>query len=163
MVRLRFWCLADFEIAPMKIEVDFSAFKKTNWHEFAVRFLFGGAITVATGVLAKHSGPVVGGLFLAFPAIFPAGATLIEKHEDEKKLKAGITHTVRGRQAAALDARGATFGCLGLAAFALTVWKLLPTRNSAAVLLAAMAVWFIVGVLARRMRQLRFSSRTRKS
>jgi hypothetical protein len=147
----------------MKIEFDFSALKKTNWHEYAVRFLFGGAITVATGVIAKHYGPVVGGLFLAFPAIFPAGATLIENHEEEKKLKAGITHTARGRQAAALDARGAVFGCLGLAAFAVSVWQFLPTRNSVAILLAAMVAWLIVAVLTLRLRQLRFSSAGRKS
>jgi hypothetical protein len=30
-------------------------------------------------------GPRVGGLFLAFPAIFPASATLVEKHEKQKK------------------------------------------------------------------------------
>jgi hypothetical protein len=142
----------------MKIECDFSALKKTKWHEYAVRFLFGGAITAATGLIAKHYGPVVAGMFLAFPAIFPAGATLMEKHEEEKKRKAGIPDTVRGRQAAALDARGATFGCLGLAAFALTVWKFLPTRNPAAILLAAMASWFTVAVLTLRLRQLRFSS-----
>ena len=34
--------------------------------------------------------PVVGGLFLAFPAIFPASATLIEKHGRERKEKAGL-------------------------------------------------------------------------
>jgi hypothetical protein len=141
----------------MKIEFDFSALKKTKWHEYAVRFLFGGAITVATGVLAKYCGPVVGGLFLAFPAIFPAGATLIEKHEEEKKLKAGIPHTVRGRQVATLDAHGAAFGCLGLVAFAVTVWKFLPTRNSVAILVAAMAAWLVVAVLTLRLRQLRFS------
>jgi hypothetical protein len=32
------------------------------------------------GLIAARFGPVVGGLFLAFPAIFPASATLIEKH-----------------------------------------------------------------------------------
>ena len=38
-----------------------------------------------SGGNAKRYGPGVAGLFLAFPAIFPAGATLIEKHEKEKK------------------------------------------------------------------------------
>jgi hypothetical protein len=36
-----------------------------------------------------------------FPAIFPASATLVEKHEREKKRKAGIVNTARSRQAAA--------------------------------------------------------------
>jgi hypothetical protein len=61
---------------------------------------------VIAGLLAKQFGPVFGGLFLAFPAIFPASVTLVEKHEREKKQKAGIMNSVRGRQAAALDAPG---------------------------------------------------------
>src|ERR1700733_11735297 len=99
----------------MNIEVDMSALQKTKWYEYLVRFLFGGAITVVTGLIAKRYGPSFGGLFLAFPAIFPASATLVEKHEKEKKLQAGISKTIRGQQAAALDARGATLGSVGLA------------------------------------------------
>jgi|SRR5580704_6832678 hypothetical protein len=76
---------------------------------------------------------------------------------------AGTTHTARGRQAAALDARGAAFGYLGLAAFAFTVGEFLPTRNSVAILLGAMAAWLIVAVLTLRLRQLRFLSAGRKS
>jgi hypothetical protein len=74
----------------MHIQVDPSALRQTKWHEYAVRFLVGGLITAAAGVIAKKFGPTVGGLFLAFPAIFPAGATLIEKHEEQKKEKKGI-------------------------------------------------------------------------
>ena len=74
----------------MKISFDFSALKRTRWYEYALRFFFGGAVTVAAGLIAKHYGPVFGGLFLAFPAIFPASATLVEKHETEKKRRAGI-------------------------------------------------------------------------
>jgi hypothetical protein len=112
-----------------------------------VRFLFGGAITVIAGLLAKQFGPVFGGLFLAFPAIFPASATLVEKHEREKKQKAGIMNTMRGRQAAALDARGATIGSLGLVCFALLVWKLLPVWNAGVVLFLALSLWFSVSIL----------------
>jgi hypothetical protein len=97
--------------------------------------------------LAKQFGPVFGGLFLAFPAIFPASATLVEKHEREKKQKAGIMNTTRGRQAAALDARGATIGSLGLICFALLVWKMLPVWNAGVVLFLALSQWFSVSVL----------------
>ena len=45
---------------------------------------------MATGIIAKKFGPGMGGLFLAFPAIFPARATLVEKHEKEKKQQAGM-------------------------------------------------------------------------
>ena len=110
----------------MAIRVDWAAFGKTRWYEYAVRFLFGGAITVVAGILAKEFGPVFGGLFLAFPAIFPSSATLVEKHEKQRKLRAGVSAGHRGRDSAALDARGTALGCLGLAAFAVCVWKLLP-------------------------------------
>ncbi|MGH9691076.1 MAG: DUF3147 family protein, partial [Candidatus Acidiferrales bacterium] len=108
---------------------------------------FGGAVTVATGLIAKHYGPVFGGLFLAFPAIFPASATLIEKHETEKKRRAEIIDNNRGRKAAALDARGAALGSVGLACFAIAVWRLLPLWNAPLALLAALAIWLVLSVL----------------
>jgi hypothetical protein len=43
---------------------------------------------------------------LAFPSIFPASATLIEKHEKEKKEKKGLQETQRGRKAVSIDAAG---------------------------------------------------------
>ena len=64
----------------MQIKVDLSGLQQTQWHEYAIRFFFGGLITAIAGIIAKECGAVVGGLFLAFPAIFPASATLIEKH-----------------------------------------------------------------------------------
>jgi hypothetical protein len=69
----------------MRIQIDASALTQTKWYEYAVRFIFGGVITPVAGLIAKKYGPVVGGLFLTFPAIFPASATLIEKHEEERK------------------------------------------------------------------------------
>jgi succinate-acetate transporter protein len=131
----------------MRVQLDLSALKKTKWYEYAVRFLFGGAITVITGLLAKRYGPVFGGLFLAFPAFFPASATLVEKHENKRKERAGIWNSIRGRQAAALDARGAAMGSLGLAGFAFVVWKLVPMWNGGLTLLAALAVWLAASIL----------------
>ncbi|HWO35972.1 MAG TPA: DUF3147 family protein [Candidatus Acidoferrum sp.] len=131
----------------MRVTIDLSALAGTRWYEYGVRFLFGGAITVIAGLLAKRFGPVFGGLFLAFPAIFPASATLVEKHEREKKRTAGIVNTRRGRQAAALDARGATIGSMGLICFALLVWKLLPVWNAGVVLVTALSLWLGGSVL----------------
>src|SRR5271156_4633186 len=131
----------------MRVAIDLSALPGTRWYEYGVRFLFGGAVTVIAGLLAKRFGPIFGGLFLAFPAIFPASATLVEKHEREKKQKAGIMDTTRGRQAAALDARGAIIGSFGLVCFALLVWKLLPVWNAAVVLFVALSLWLGVSVL----------------
>jgi hypothetical protein len=132
----------------MNISINLGALAKTKWYEYLVRFVFGGAITVIAGILAQHFGPVFGGLFLAFPAIFPASATLVAKHETEKKKKAGITTSSRGRQAAALDAAGTALGSVGLAGFAISVWKLLPRYNSAFVFLAATAVWLTLSILS---------------
>jgi hypothetical protein len=105
----------------MQVKIDPSALKQTRWYEFGVRFLFGGLITAGAGIVAKEFGPGMGGLFLAFPAIFPAGATLIEKHEKQKNERAGLHGTARGRKAAAIAAAGASIGCIGLFIFALVV------------------------------------------
>ena len=71
----------------LKVRIDVSALGEIQWYEYGLRFLFGGAITVGAGLIAKRWGPELGGLFLAFPAIFPASATLVEKIEKEKKPK----------------------------------------------------------------------------
>ena len=64
-----------------------SALRQTRWYEYLVRFVLGGVMTAVAGLIAARFGPVIGGLFLAFPAIFPASATLIEKHVRERKEK----------------------------------------------------------------------------
>ncbi len=137
----------------MRVHFDISALKDTKWYEYALRFLFGGAITAITGILASHYGPVFGGLFLAFPAVFPASATLLEKHERERKSRAGIANTARGREAAALDARGAAIGSIGLIGFGLTVWKLVPLSNGAIALFAALVMWTAISILIWRLRR----------
>jgi hypothetical protein len=81
----------------MRIQVDLSTLGQTKWYQYAIRFLFGGLITAVAGIIAKKFGPGIGGLFLAFPAIFPASATLIEKHEREKKESHGLRGKKRGR------------------------------------------------------------------
>jgi uncharacterized membrane protein (GlpM family) len=132
----------------MRIEVDFSSLKKTNLRGHVVRFVLGGAVTVAAGLIARKWGPVIGGLFLAFPAIFPAGATLIEQHEVERKREIGRDGRRRGREAAALDALGAASGAMGLAAFAIVLWRFLPGHSSWGALGLAVAAWVVVsGVL----------------
>jgi hypothetical protein len=131
----------------MRIRISLASLKQTQWHEYLTRFLLGGVITVVTGLVAKQFGAVIGGLLLAFPAIFPSGATLIEKHERDRKRRAGIPHTIRGRMAAALDARGAAMGSIALAAFGLLIWKLLPLHNAAVALMAGLALWLALAIL----------------
>jgi len=137
----------------MSIQVDLQSLKITKPHEYAVRFLFGGLITAATGLVARRFGPSIAGLFLAFPAIFPASATLIAKHEKERKRKAGYEGTRRGRAAAAIDAAGTSLGTLALATFALIVWKLLPNHDPVIVLLVAALIWLTVSILLWQIRR----------
>lgn len=127
----------------MQIKVDFEALKRSKFHEYAIRFVFGGAISVIAGLLAKKFGASVGGLFLAFPAIFPASATLIEKHEKQKKEQKGLHGSERGRDAAALCAAGAAMGSIGMMLFSLFVWKLLPHDSAIWALSGASLVWFL--------------------
>lgn len=137
----------------MHIEVDPSALRRTKWHQYAVRFFFGGLITAIAGVIAKKYGAEVGGLFLAFPAIFPASATLIEKHEEERKQEHGLDGTERGREAASIDAAGAAMGSIGLFIFALLVWRLLPAHRSWLVLTGATLAWLAISILVWKIRR----------
>lgn len=129
------------------VSVNWSSLKRTKPHEYAVRFVFGGACTVAAGLIAKKFGPGLGGLFLAFPAIFPAQASLIETHEKERKHAAGMHGTMRGREAAGLDAMGTAMSAIGLIAFAAMVWMLLPRHQAVLVIGAATLVWGAVALV----------------
>ena len=91
---------------PYGVEIGLKGLRGTGWRDYALRFILGGVVTASAGVIAKIYGPVIGGLFLAFPAIFPASATLIEKHEIKKKAKAGFDGTIRGIREASIDAIG---------------------------------------------------------
>ena len=138
----------------MKIHLDTSAFGKTKWYEYAIRFVFGGLITAMAGVIAREFGPAIGGLFLAFPTIFPASATLIEKHEKQEKEKHRLDGAKRGRQAASIDAAGSAMGSIGLLFFALIVWQLAPDHNAPLTLTGATLAWLAVSVLIWRSRKL---------
>jgi hypothetical protein len=116
----------------MKPEFAPEQLRKTKPWEYAVRFLFGGAITVATGLIAKQWGPVIAGVFLAFPAILPASITLVKRHD--------------GRKQAVEDARGARLGSLGLVAFAGIVLVTAARLPPPLVLLLAGIAWLAIDV-----------------
>ena len=136
------------QINLLNIQVDTHALRRTQLHEYLLRFVFGGLITVMAGVIAVWKGPVLAGLFLAFPAILPAQATLIEKHETQRKHRAGLHGTVRGRTIASVDAVGASIGSLGLIAFGAIVWQMLPRFPAWTVLALAAIGWFAVAFAA---------------
>lgn len=116
----------------MTIRLDLTGLKKTKWYDYGIRFAFGGTITVITGILSQKFGPAVGGLFLAFPAILPASATLVEKHNSKNKAEA--------------DTIGAAMGSIGLVCFAVSVWALAEHIQPWLVLLIATLVWLVVSV-----------------
>ena len=134
----------------MMIRIKPSALKQTKPRDYLVRFALGGFATLGAGLIADRFGPATGGLFLAFPAIFCASSTLIEKHERERKTKKGLNGSERGRGAAALDAAGAGWGSLALVTFAATVYLaadrgalLSLTLASLNWLVLATAFWFV--------------------
>lgn len=130
----------------MIVALSTSGIKRTKWYEYLIRFGLGGAVTAAAALLAKRFGPGVGGLFLAFPAILAASATLVEKHERERKEAKGFQGLYRGRHAAGADAAGAAIGGLGLMAFAVCAWKLLPNYNSGIAIGSATLLWAAVSI-----------------
>jgi len=134
------------------VTLNLSAFRETNWHEYLVRFALGGLITVVAGLIASLFGPVVGGLFLAFPSIFPASATLVEKHERRRKERNGLEGKTRGKLAAGVDAAGAALGSIGLGAFGFVVWQRGPQLPPWMVLTCATLAWAIVSAIAWRIR-----------
>jgi hypothetical protein len=110
----------------------------------AVRFIFAGLCTVAAGLLAKRFGAGVGGLFLAFPAIFPAGLTLVAGREKKRKAQIGADGSTRGRLAASVGSKAAAFGCIGLLGFAFVLSVGLPNHKAYLVICWATTVWMIV-------------------
>ncbi|MEO6839699.1 MAG: DUF3147 family protein [Bradyrhizobium sp.] len=129
----------------MIVRAKWEALREGHWYEYVVRFVLGGAATVVAGLIADVYGPTTGGLFLAFPAIFFASATLIEKHEREQKEDKGLQGRLRAKGAAGLEAAGAGWGSIGLAAFALVVW-LAPEKAPIDSLAMASLAWLLVAV-----------------
>jgi Protein of unknown function (DUF3147) len=145
------------------IRIDFSSLRETRPHEYIMRFLFGGICTILAGLIANCYGPGIGGLFLAFPALFPAGASLIEDHEKKRKREHGFHGTKRGRLAASVDALGASLGCLGLMGFAVTLWMGLPKHNAYFVVVIATIVWLGISAFFWRAHRHRIFHRRKSS
>jgi hypothetical protein len=130
----------------VNVHTRLSTLREGQWREYAGRFLLGGMATVLTGIIAAIFGPVVGGLFLAFPAIMPATATLVAKHERERKEQSGLSGARRGNEVAAIEASGAALGSIGLITFAAVIWLTIPTLSWLSFLFAC-AAWIAVSLL----------------
>jgi Protein of unknown function (DUF3147) len=146
----------------MIVQAKLESLKGISFREWAIRFFFGGLVCVTAGIIAKRFGPGVGGLFLAFPAIFPAGASMVAAHEKKHKARAGFDGTQRGRTIAGVDAAGAALGCIGLAGFAMICWITLPHLSTSATFGLATLVWFVFSVTAWFLRKGRTFRRLRR-
>jgi hypothetical protein len=137
----------------MRVRIDFSSLKQTSWQQVSVRFICGGLATVVAGLVARKYGPVLGGLFLAFPAILPASATLIEKHEKQRKERAGVHGEVRARKAAGVDAAGAATGSIGLLVFAALIAGLIAVHRPFMIIALATISWLLVSLMLWQLRK----------
>lgn len=118
--------------AATDVSADPRQVKEMSWWELGIRILFGGVVAVVAYLVGQKFGPSVAGLFLAFPAIMPASATLVEKHA--------------GKGKAVSMARGTMAGTIGLMALGATVWLLSPRLPAWAALTAATVAWLIVSL-----------------
>jgi hypothetical protein len=131
------------ELARERLEavgVDRAALLKPEWAALGVRFLFGAGIALGAGLMGMRFGPVVGGVFLAFPAVLPAAMTMLEKQA--------------GRSVAEVDSLGAILGSVAMAAFAVVATATIRPLGGALAIAAAWAAWLAVAIglfaLARR-------------
>ena len=131
----------------MRLKLRFDSLKQTKPMEYISRFVFGGLVTILAGLVADHFGPVIGGLFLAFPGIFPAGVSLVEKHKTEREKAEGKLGTRSARGQASVEAAGASVGTIGLIGFALVLWQGLPAHPFLNMMLMAGATWIAMSWL----------------
>jgi hypothetical protein len=78
--------------------------KEARFRDYAIRFAFGGTISVIAALIGAVLKEPIGGIFTAFPTIMLASLTLIDKTED--------------REHASYDAIGVALGAVGFIACA---------------------------------------------
>jgi hypothetical protein len=130
----------------MLIGINVAKLREGTPTEYLTRFSFGGIVTVIASLISTHYGPIVGGLFLAFPGIFAPGLSMTETHAIERKAAGGAIGTLFARAEASVEAAGASAGALGLAAFGYVLWKGLPTHPLTLILPLAATAWLLVSV-----------------
>src|ERR1700760_1936792 len=98
----------------MLIGINIAKLREGRPAEYVKRFVFGGIVTVLATLISKRYGPVIGGLFLAFPGIFAPGLSMTETHAIERKATGGANGILFARAEASVEAAGASIGALGL-------------------------------------------------
>ncbi len=114
------------------IKLDIGQVKQIKWRSYAIRFLFGGTISVLASLIALWTTGRIGGIFTAFPAILLASLTIIGKQE--------------GRHPAVEDAQGGVVGAVALVIAALVLSLTLTRLAGVWSLVLALASWLVCGV-----------------
>ena len=106
--------------------------REASYRDMAVRFAFGGTISVVAALIGAVTTESIGGVLTAFPAILVASLTLIDKQED--------------REHASYDAVGAALGAVGFVFCAAFVAGTLGRWSAAASLGVGLLIWVVVSV-----------------
>jgi hypothetical protein len=112
--------------------VDLAAVREIRRGALALRFVFGAAISVVSGLIGIVAGQRAGGVMLAAPVVLTATLTIIERQE--------------GRGPAVTEVQGAVPGALALIGFALVAGATIAALPLAAALVAALATWVVAGI-----------------
>ena len=112
--------------------LDPSKLRQIKVKDYAIRFAFGGAVSVIAALLGHWVTPRFGGVFTAFPAILLASLTLIGEEE--------------GREKSAEDAEGGVLGALAFVGIAAFIAATLAYLSGAASLFLALLIWLVVAV-----------------
>jgi hypothetical protein len=116
-----------------KVQASADGIRESKLHEWIIRFVFGGLVSLTAGLISRQWGPEVGGLFLAFPSILPATVTLVKEHKN--------------RDQAADCTRGAALGSVGLISFAAVVFLAAEHWSAVVTLTAATLAWLVTSLL----------------
>lgn len=120
---------SDYDVVP---ELDLGQLAKVPVRDYLVRFALGAAISVVAALIANATSARFGGLFLAFPAILPAGLTL--------------TQDEQGTMAADRGALGAILGGVSLVVFAIVAEAALGRLPAGAALVLALGGWLVAAL-----------------
>jgi uncharacterized membrane protein (GlpM family) len=114
----------------VRVGVDLSKLREVSQRDLWIRFGAGAGTSLAAALVGLAGSTRLAGPLLAFPAIYLAGLTLVERKEGPDE-----AHEV---------ARGAVVGAVALAAFAVATALLATAVAWPVALLAATASWAVV-------------------
>jgi hypothetical protein len=113
-------------------KLNFSQLRGIRLRDYAIRFLFGGTISVIAALIGQWATGRIGGIFTAFPAILLASLTLINQED--------------GKQASAMDAQGAVLGAVALVLASILLSVTLGALAGAWSLLLGLGAWLVCSV-----------------